>query len=333
MSTLRFSVGRVPRREYSSVALALGCVVAAAVTFALDAVHFERPDLVPTGPIRTVAETAAVAVPIFLVFRRRARGWWLLMVLATAYWFTLTAFDFVRVLNRTAQALGASGTPFEGLWFYFVAAAVMTPVLFFAIEGLYDATARLTWQLRLWTTQGVRRALVPFTDSGAAWIVAAPPAWVAAIAFPPLSRYFGSLTWLSDVLGALALILLTVPHLVKHLRLRGSSPTMPAGLSLADQEEWICRQAGVECLPPNPGDGMTVTPGLWWGHPLLLARTEASDDSGWLACSGLVRWDKTSRYVRVSAFDTARSRDCDPRSVAQWVMQPTPHVATKERWR
>jgi hypothetical protein len=230
----------------------------------------------------------------------------LLTVLGTAYAFSLTAFDFVRVLDRTAQALGASGTPLEALWFYFAAAALMAPVLFFAIEGLYDASARLTWQLRLWTTHGARRALVPFIDSGAAWIVAAPPAWIAMVLFPPLSRYGGSLTWLSDLLGAFAVVLLTIPHLVKLLRLGRSSPTMPAGLSVADQEEWVCRQAGVECVPPSSGDGMTVTPGLWWGHPLLLARTNASDDSGWVACSGLVRWDKTARHVSVSAFDNVR---------------------------
>jgi hypothetical protein len=307
MASLRFSVGRVPRSEYSSVALALGCVVAAAVISALDAIHFERPDLPPTGGTRTLALTAAVVIPIYLVFRKRAHGWWLLMVLGTAYVFSLMAYDLERVLDRAAQALGASSTPLEDpFWFYLVAAAAMPPVLFFAVEGLYDATARLTWQLRFWTTQGVRRALVPFTDSGAAWIVAAPPAWIAVVVIPPLSRYSGSLTWLSDLLGAFAVILLTIPHLVKLLRLGRSAPAIPAGLSLADQEEWVCRQAGVECVPPSSGDGMTVTPGLWWGHPLLLARTNASDDSGWVACSGLVRWDKTARHVSVSAFCNVR---------------------------
>jgi hypothetical protein len=313
MASFRFSVGRVSKSEYSSTALALACLVAAAVSFALDVVHFERPDLLPTGGLRTLAETAAVVIPIYLVVRKRAHGWWLLTVLGTAYVFSLTAYEFERVLVRTVQALRGSGTPLEDApWFYLVAAAAMAPVLFFAIEGLYDATARLTWQLRLWTTQGARRALVPFTDSGAAWIVAAPPAWIAMVMLPLLSGYTRlsgntlSLGWLLDLLGAFAVILLTIPHLVKLLRLGRSLPKMPAGLPVADQQEWVSRHAGVECVPPNSGEGMTVTPGLWWGHPLLLARANASDDSGWVACSGLVRWDKTARYVTVSAFCNVR---------------------------
>jgi hypothetical protein len=313
MATFRFSVGRVSKSEYSSVALALACVVASALSFALDVVHFERPDLLPTGGLRTLAETAAVAIPIYLVVQKRAHGWWLLTVVATAYVFSLTAYEFERVLVRTAQALGASGTPLEDApWFYLVAAVAMAPVLLLAVEGLYDATARLTWQLRLWTTQGALRAQVPFADTGAAWIVAAPLAWIAMMLLPLLAGYTRlsgnalSLGWFLDLLGALAVILLTIPHLVKLLPLKRSLPKMPAGLPLAAQQEWVCRQVGFECVPPNSGEGMTVTPGLWWGHQLLLARANASDDSGWVACSGLVRWDKTARYVTVSAFCNVR---------------------------
>jgi hypothetical protein len=307
MATFRFSVGRVAKSEYSSVALALGCVLAVAIRLALDAVHLERPDLPPTGGIRTLLLAASVAIPIYLVFRKRAHGWWLVTVLCTAYVFAPSVFALERVLDRAAQAFGASGTPLEDpFWFYLVAAVVLPPVLYFAIEGLYDAFARLTWQLRLWTTTGPSRALLPFTDSGAGWIVAAPPAWIAVVVIPPLSGYSGSLAGLADLFGAIAVTLLAIPHLVKVLRLGRSSPTMPAGLSVADQQEWFCRQAGIECVASSPGGGITVTPGLWCGHSLLLARANAGDDSGWVACSGLVRWDKTAHYVSVSAFCKVR---------------------------
>jgi hypothetical protein len=299
-----FKPRRTIYRVYDQRALVFACVCAALLRVAASVLFFKQPDLLPAVWERVILQVAVVGPVVLIVGITRSRDLWHLVLLSvTVSWFADAATAVVPAASTVVANLGVADSPLDDpLWFYLARLVLYIAFLPLAVRAMVAGANQLTWQIRIWTSSPLGRLLIPLSDRGAAWAIAAVLATGAA--FVPLA--------LSRAMNCVAIVLLVTP-LAFELAWRRYrvAPAMPDDLSPVERQTWVCERLGVEVRPSADDRTVLATRGSWWDGPQILVHAGTGAASQWMICSGRVRWDKVAWSVPLSTFATIRP-DLEP---------------------
>jgi hypothetical protein len=293
-----FEPGKPVNRRYDPTTLTLACLCAATARVALDVFFRWQPALLPDW-FERVLGGAAVAVPIFAAARltRGIDTMWSVFLGSVAMSFASAVFVAEHAVAFWLRSLGAPDTGLrDPVWGLVVAIPLLAIAFRLTVTGFIAAMIQATWEIRRLTAPPRLKLPALLLDAGASCVLSYS-VWFLAI---PLAIFSPGLT---RPVATAAVLLLFLPT-IWTLSWRALHPLarMPADLSPADAQRWLCAELFVEHTPVKPTANVYVTRGVWWGDPLVIAHVGVPRASQWMVCCGQGLWDKKAWAVPASVF-------------------------------